>query len=201
MNQEKFISQLRAKLSGLPQKDVEDRLSFYAEMIDDRMEDGLSEEDAICEIGSVEEIYAQILSEIPLSKIVKEQVRPKRKFKAWEIVLLALGSPIWLSLLIAAFAVIFSLYAVIWSVIVSLWAIFAALAACGGVGTVFGLSYVFTGYTVAGSFLISAALLSAGLSIFMFFGCLAATKGTIQLTKNIVLMIKNSFARKENRYV
>ena len=201
MNKEAFVSELREKLSGLPKKEVEDRLNFYLEMIDDRMEDGAGEETAISEIGSVEEIAAQIIAEIPLTKIVKEKIRPKKKRRAWEIVLLAVGSPLWAPLLLAAIIVILALYIVLWALILSIWAVFVALAVCGVGGFLIGAAYLFTGHPASGSFLISASLLSAGLSIFLFFGCLAATKGTLLLTKKIILKIKNSFVRKEKHHV
>ena len=47
MNKLEFIAELRDRLSGLPQGEVEERLSFYSEMIDDRMEDGVSEKEAV----------------------------------------------------------------------------------------------------------------------------------------------------------
>ncbi|HOR23032.1 MAG TPA: hypothetical protein PLY43_09945, partial [Ruminococcus sp.] len=98
MNREKFISELREKLYGLSQSDIDERVEFYSEMINDRMEDGLSEEEAVAEIGSVDGIVEQIMGEIPITALVKEKVKPKRKLKAWEIVLLVLGSPVWLPL-------------------------------------------------------------------------------------------------------
>ena len=57
---------------SLPQGDVEERLTFYSEMIDDRMEEGISEEEAVCEIGSVDEIVSQIIADIPFTKLVRE---------------------------------------------------------------------------------------------------------------------------------
>ena len=99
-------------------------MTFYAEMLDDRIEEGLSEEEAVAAAGAVEEIVRQTVDETPLAKIAKERVRPKRHLKAWEIVLLALGSPVWLSLGIAAAAVILAVYVSLWDVIVSLWAVF-----------------------------------------------------------------------------
>ena len=201
MNKEAFVSELREKLSGLPKKEVEDRLNFYLEMIDDRMEDGAGEETAISEIGSVEEIAAQIIAEIPLTKIVKEKIRPKKKRRAWEIVLIAVGSPLWAPLLLAAIIVILALYIVLWALILSIWAVFVALAVCGGVGFLIGAAHLFTGHPASGSFLISVSLLSAGLSIFLFFGCLAATKGTLVLTRKILLKIKYSFVGKEKHHV
>ena len=109
MNKQDFLLRLRAGISGLPQEDIEERAAFYNEMIDDRMEEGLSEEEAVAEIGPVDEIVQQIIADTPLTKIVKENVKPKRKLKTWEIVLLAVGSPIGVSRLIAAAAVVFSL--------------------------------------------------------------------------------------------
>ena len=43
MNKQDFLVQLRKGLSGLPQDDIEERLTFYKEMIEDRMEEGFSE--------------------------------------------------------------------------------------------------------------------------------------------------------------
>ncbi len=197
MNKQEFIANLQAKLSGLPKQDVEDRLSFYSEMIDDRIEEGLSEKEAILEIGSVDEIASQIVADIPLTKIVREKIKTKRQLKAWEIVLLVLGSPIWLSLLISAFAVVLSLYVTLWSLIASIWAVFASLIACGLSGVVAGFGYAIFGNSLSGIAIIGAGLTSAGLAILLFFGCIASTKGTILLTKKIVLGIKKCFIKKE----
>lgn len=128
MSKQEFLAELKARLSGLPQSDIEERLTFFGEMIDDRIEEGLAEEEAVSAIGTVDEVAGQIVAETPLTKLVKERVKSKRTLRAWEIVLLVLGSPIWLSVLIAVFAVIFAVYVVIWSVIISLWAILASLA-------------------------------------------------------------------------
>ena len=111
MTKSEFLSALRAHLYGLPKDEIDERVDFYGEAIDDRIEDGLSEEDAVGEMGSLDGIVFEIIGEVPLSKIIKQRVKPKRRFKAWETVLLAVGSPVWLSLLFAAFAVVLSLYA------------------------------------------------------------------------------------------
>ena len=67
-----------------------------------------------------------------------------RKLEKWEIVLLALGSPVWFSLLVSAVAVILSLYASLWSVIISLWAVFGSLIGCGVGGILAGIFWLFT---------------------------------------------------------
>ena len=79
MNKQEFLMKLRKALSGLPKDDIDERLTFYSEMIDDRMEDGIPEETAVCEIGTVDEIVAQIIADISLTKLVKEKISPKIK--------------------------------------------------------------------------------------------------------------------------
>lgn len=198
MNKQEFIDALRAALSGLPADDVEERLSFYGEMIDDRIEDGLTEEQATADIGKIKDVAAQIIADTPLSKIAKERLRPKRRWQAWEIVLLALGSPIWFSLAVAAFSVALSLYAVLWSLLISLWAVFAALVGCAVGGIAAGILFIIRKSVPSGVALLSASLLCAGLGILMFFACLAATKGCIRLTKVVALGMKKRLLKKED---
>ena len=199
MTKQEFIASLRARLSALPKDELEERISFYSEMIDDRTEEGLSETDAVSMIGSADEIAEQIISDIPLSKIVMKKVAPKRRFKVWEIVLLALGSPVWLSLAVAAIAVILSLYVSLWSVIVSLWAVFASLVGSAFGVIIAGTVFIFTDFALVGLSMISASLILAGLAILSFFGCEAAAKGIIALTKKMALGTKMLFLRGEEK--
>ena len=197
MSKQGFLVQLRKGLSGLPQDDIEERLTFYGEMIEDRMEEGLSEEEAVSAVGSIDEIVAQVIADLPLTKIAKERIGSKRHLKAWEIVLLALGSPIWLSLGIAAAAVIFSLYISLWSVIISLWAVFGSLVG-GSLGSmVAGIVFACNGNALSGIAMIAAGFVCAGLSVFMFYGSREVTKGILMLIKKIAVWIKNCFIKKE----
>lgn len=198
MHKQEFLAQLRKSLTGLPQEDIEERLAFYSEMIEDRMEDGLSEEEAVSAVGTVDDIVAQVVADIPLSRIAKERMKSKRRLKAWEIVLLVLGSPIWLSLLIAAIAVVLSIYVSLWSVIVSLWAVFGSLAACAFAGILAGIIFACTGNVFSGIAMLSGGLVCSGLSIFIFYGCKAATAGILILTKKLALWIKSCFIKKED---
>lgn len=197
MSKQEFLVQLRKGLSGLPQEDIEERLTFYSEMIDDRMEEGIAEEDAVSRIGSVDTIISQIKADIPLAKLVREKMTPKKYVKTWEIVLLVVGSPIWLSLLLAAFAVMLSLYASLWSVVISLWAVFGSLIGCAFGGVVAGIVIACSGNALSGIAMLAAGIVCAGLSIFMFYGCKAATKGILILTKKFAIWIKNCFIKKE----
>ena len=197
MSKQEFLEGLRRALSGLPREDIEEELTFYSEMIDDRMEEGLTEEQAVAEIGTVDEVVSQIMAEIPLSKLVKERVRPKRALRAWEIFLLVLGSPVWVPLLLAAFAVILAVYVSVWAVIISLWAVEVSLAGAALGGAVSAVIACFQGNGIAGVALLGTGLVCAGASIFWFFGCKAVTKGILLLTKKTALSIKTLFIGKE----
>ena len=134
----------------------------------------------------------------PEPRSVSKPFEPRRRLQAWEIVLLALGSPLWLALLITAFAILLTVFAVIWALIISLWAVAASFAAgcIGGIGL--GLWSIFQGSGLQGLVLLCAAAVLAGLAILLFFGCRAATKGASDLTTKITFRIKSLFLNRRN---
>lgn len=197
MNKQEFLGALKKRLSGLPKDEIEERLAFYGEMIDDRTEDGRTEEEAVAEIGGADEIAAQIIADIPLTRLVKERIKPKRRLKTWEIVLIVLGSPIWLSLAIAAAAVFFSMYIVLCSLIVALWSVFVSLIA-GAIAAVPASIVTFAhGNAASGLAVLSGGLILAGLCIFTGYGCKAATADIFVFTKKFALSAKKCFIKKE----
>ena len=191
MTKQEFLAALQDGLRGLPQSDIDERVSFYAEMIDDRVEDGLSEEEAVAAIGSADAIVAQIIADTPIAKLVKHKIVPRR-LSTLAVVLIAFGFPIWFSLLIAAVAVVFSLYVTLWAVVVSLWSVFVALVGSAFGCLVGGVFFLCMGKTFSGLAAIAAALVCVGLSIFAFYGCKAASKGVVLLTKKMGLAIKKA---------
>lgn len=197
MNKDQFLDELRKKLSGLPQDDIEERIAFYSEMLDDHMEDGVTEEDAVSGVGTVDSVVEQIMSEIPLTKLVKDRVRPRRRLKVWEIVLLVLGSPVWIPLLIAAFAVVLAIYMVIWVVAICFYATDLSLAVGVLAGLIGIVPYLKAGNLAGAFFSVGTGIVCAGLAILMFFACVWITKGTITLTGKMLLSIKTSFVGKE----
>lgn len=199
MNKNAFLEKLRNGLVGLPKDDLDERLNFYSEMIDDRMEEGLTEEEAVGQMGDAEEIISQIIAETPLAKIVKEKIKPNRTMKAWEIVLLVLGSPIWLPILLVLFSVIIVIYAMIWVVIICFWAAEISIGASAIGGVLSGVAIIAKGEVLSGVAMIGIGIFCAGFSIFMFQGCKAATVGAGRLTKKIALGIKNCFLGRRNK--
>lgn len=197
MLKQEFLNALREGLKGLPEKDIDERITFYGEMIDDRIEEGRTEEEAVKEIGPVDEVVQQIVAETPLTKIVKEKIKPKRRMRAWEIVLLILGFPLWFPLLVATGAVVLALYVTLWSLVIALWAVEVSFIVAAVALFVGAIVLFISGHGLAGLFVLGASLILAALAIFLFFGCVGASKGAVLLAKKIVIGIKNLFVGKE----
>lgn len=122
MNKKEFLKKLRKKLSGLPRADIEEQLAFYSEMIDDRIEEGSSEREAVAAIGEID-LVAQRIKEERSSADGGEKTKSPRKMSTGEVLLAVIGFPIWFPLLLIALSVMLSLYAVLWSLIIAVWAV------------------------------------------------------------------------------
>ena len=195
MNKFEFLTQLRAKLWSIPKEDAERSVEYYNEMIDDRMEEGLSEEEAVAAVGDVEEIAKNIIAESPGIQPEVQKGNQSRRLRWWEIVLLILGSPVWVSLLIAVAAVIFAVFVSLWSVVISLYATAIALGVFA-IGCILG-SFFMIGRFGEAMVVWGAALLCAGLAVLIFLLSNSVAKGLIALTKLTWKGIKRSFAGKE----
>lgn len=135
MGKEEFLAGLRSHLSRLPDDEVEKYLGFYSESIDDRMEDGMNECEAVAALGSIDAIADEIIDSQHLGDIVKQKIKKQRSGSSgvsWPwIVLAVLGSPLWLSLLVALCAVVLAVYVCIWALVIGVWAALLALLVSG----------------------------------------------------------------------
>lgn len=170
MNKHQFLSALEGALTDLSRQDKQRTLDFYREMIDDRLEEGLVEEEAVASIGTPEAIAAQVLSELP------QKPGSHWAGKVWVAVLLILGSPIWLPVLISVFAILASVLICVFAAELTL--------AITGVGCILGglvmLLFIAPWKAI---FFLGVGLLSAGLAIPFFFLCVLIAKGIWKLTK------------------
>lgn len=197
MTKQEFIFELYKKLKNFPKKEVDESIAFYSEIIDDNIEDGLTEEQAVSKLGSVDDIVNQIASQIPLTKIVKQNAKPTRTLKTWELVLLIATSPIWFSLIVGLFAVAFSVYAVLWSVVVTFWAVAGSFCVAGPLGAIFGIIIAFI-KGAEGVAIIGACLVLAGVGIMLVFLSKLLTKLLVAFTKLLSLALKKAFANRGN---
>jgi uncharacterized membrane protein len=194
MNKERFLIELASALVGLPEDDIEKTLEFYSEMIDDRIEEGLTEEAAVAAVGAIDEIRTQIIKDTPLPKLIKEKVKRKRSLNGLEITLLIVGFPIWFPLLAAAASVVFSVYVTLWSLIIVLFAVEISFAACAFAGIVAAPLFFSLGNIPSALFLLGCGLFLAGLSVLWVFVCKWGVRGILWLTR---VFFKSLFIGKE----
>ena len=178
MNKKEFLAALGKGLTRLSYEEQDKWLDFYSEMIDDRMEEGLTEEEAVAAIGTPKQIAEQILAQ---SQPVKKE-KKKRELKGWQVILLIIGSPLWFSLLITAICVVFSLIVGVWSVVISLYATAVALIASGLACAILLPIFSISGAGIVG---LGIGLFCIGLGILWFIGTNMVAKGTVWLCKKL----------------
>ncbi|WP_086314383.1 hypothetical protein A5821_001949 [Enterococcus sp. 7F3_DIV0205] len=110
MNKQEFLYQLKEGLIRLDEVEKSQFIHYYDELIEDYLEDGASEEEAVEKLGKPSVIASKILEDA----FEEGDFQPRKKVSPLIVVLLILGFPLWGSLLIALIAMILSAYIVIW---------------------------------------------------------------------------------------
>ena len=201
MSRDAFIGELRHRMAGLPQETVERTVDYYSELIADSVEDGLSEEEAVARLGSIEEIVASVVKDTPLTQIVETRIQERKKkgSSGWVIALLILGAPVWLPLLIAALAVLFALFVGLWAVVIALWAVVAAVILTGLAAMVAGVVELCRLHLPQGLVLLGGGLVCLGLCALLFLLMKLITVGTVKLCKWLWVGIKSLFVGKKSK--
>lgn len=100
-----------------------------------------------------------------------------------KILLLLLGAPIWLPLIIALIAVVFSVIISLWAGVASLWAGFTAAIISAPASMVIGVLNIISGSALYGSVIIAIGLGCGIISFILFHISLYTTKWMCALTK------------------
>ena len=166
MRKADFLAQLRRKLSTLPHSEVEATIEYYSEMIDDYIESGYSQQAAVARLGSVENVAAQVLAgaHAPAYEAYGVQKTGRSGFAT---AMLIISSPLWGSLLVAAFAILLALAIVIACITILVpWVLVVAFGA-SALGLLIATPIVFFGDgMVVGMMALGAAFVMAALCIF-----------------------------------
>lgn len=156
MNRIEFIKSLSSQLSyTMKPEEVRELVDYYDEIILDRMEEGLSEEEAVSKLDTPDQIIDAIKGtpleiKLPVSK----------KLTPYLFLLLVLGFPLWGSLALAASLLVLSLYLLIWCIPL----ITGALAFAGVFGGL--VSAVLSPFALLDGFHIGITQLGIGLVLF-----------------------------------
>ncbi len=199
MKREEYLDRIRALLQNLPPEDLERSLAFYAESIADRMEDGMSEEEAVASMESPEEAANAILLEQPLPTLVKVRVKERRRLSVLEILLLVLGFPLWLPLLLTALVLFFTCILLAWVLVLVPASVSLALGV-SAIAVLFGGVLSLTKIALPAILAaLGAALILAGLAILAGFVVAGTVRLALIVTRALVRGLKSLLIRKEDK--
>ncbi|BBF42723.1 putative integral membrane protein [Lachnospiraceae bacterium KM106-2] len=169
MTKEMFLNDLKRELNNMNRIDREKTIAYYEEMIDDRMESGLSEEAAIQDVGDPKNIAMEIVPD-------KSKGQWFTGNKLMTSTLLILGCPLWGSLLLAAIALIFSAYIMVWCAPIMTGGLCIG-ALVNAAASIIGAFILLPGSVGLAVFQVGVGVLSLGLSLLAAIGtCQVVTK-------------------------
>lgn len=199
MQKREFLSALDKSLAQLTEQERKKQLDYYDELLDDMIEDGMEETAAVEKLGDPSAIAQTIYQELPLPVLVKSRVRPGGGWTALSIILLVLGSPIWVPLALSLATVVLTVYLVIWTIIVTLFVVVLSIAVAGlalligSIGCIGTLSAPLILMAFAGGVILMAISLAACI------GALYAAKGLVAVTVKFAKWVKSLFIKKESK--
>lgn len=141
MTKTEYLTLLEERLAIIPDAYRNDAIAYYEEIIDDYIDSGYSETTALSYLPSVDDLAEKILSDPALASRKKnvhsrrESMhaapirKPRRELKGWEIALLVLLSPLWLSLLLAAILLAIGFFVFCFFLAIAVYALDFGLAA------------------------------------------------------------------------
>ena len=128
MNKTQFCALLGNKLKPyLSSKEIYKTLNFFEEMIDDRIDEGLSEEEAVSQLGDINIIVDQILDE---HNIEKKQTKLVWRFVPRKIptelgfIITILLLPVWITIFALGASLFIVILSIIFSIVLTIIAIF-----------------------------------------------------------------------------
>ncbi|MDD5799281.1 MAG: hypothetical protein PUD09_01325 [Coriobacteriales bacterium] len=197
MTRDEWLTQLCAKLldQGISKKDVQEAQEFYAEALDDRMEDGMTEAEAVADLGDVRDACDSVVESLPPVRRAVAGVRQSRERTVLVIVLLILGAVAWVPLAAGLALLAVAVYAAIWCVIAALWAVDITLLLMGGVGIAALVEGLTTGVTLTGVYSCGVGLVLCGAGIALMPVMAMCSVQLARLTGKYARWLKHFFVR------
>lgn len=195
MTKLEFMRQLEARLTSIPRSEVEKTKAYFDEMIQDRMEEGSTEEEAVSAMGDPAVIAAGILNDASIPSLVRAKVEKRQKNsgnKGLLILLAIIGFPIWFPLFMVLLSVILSVYITIGAVIISIFAVLLSFIVSGIACIIFSApAFVVLG-PARGLAALGAGFCLSGIALLLFRPAVAVTRGILRFTAFVLRKIKNA---------
>ncbi|MBO4678392.1 MAG: hypothetical protein J5626_01840 [Lachnospiraceae bacterium] len=197
MTKEVFLKTLKSELEKQSISNIESMIEYYDEMICDRMEEGMSEEDAVDSMDSIPEIVHEAVLDKSVPALVREKVRKSREAAeksghGWLWITLAIiGFPVWLPLLITAFVLALTFFIVFWVLVATLFIVILSLG-IAAIACFICTPLVFFGHISVASALVSlgGAFFLAGIVVLLWKPCVSLVKGAGNVFAKFVLSCK-----------
>ncbi len=200
MNKQEFLTELKKKLKGLAPDEIAGSIEYYGEMIDDAMEDGMSEEEAVESLGDIDDIVSQIrgqertsssphkpepsVSYEPTENVMPDDNNKKGTNVVLIIILIIVGIPLGIGVI----STVFGIYTGMWGTLVGLYASAVGIG-ISGAALIISCPFIQSGLPeILVQFGVGFILL--GLSIPFFMLCNLIAKGLVELAKLIISLIQ-----------
>lgn len=184
---DEFFTQLGQGLYKLPQEDKQRFLAYYVEILEDYLENGSTEQEALEKMGSPQDIAREIQEELRASQDPEPVPAPPARhsrFSPMRIVVLV-TLPFWGTLLLCAATFLLCLIIVIWC----LPLITGVLALSGvliGIVSLIGAPLLLPGSTAVGVIQLGLGIAMLGLALLMGVAAVQSARGCAALTKRLV---------------
>lgn len=184
LNKAEFLDDLKCKLSSLPKEEREKTVNYYTEMIDDRIESGMGEEEAVAQMESTQTIAERLIPEESKNKTTSEKVFDfidKFFTKHGYLVVLAiliLSFPLWSPIVVGVLIFVGLFFAFLF-----------AMIALGAICTVVALGIAISFITQS----LLSALSALGVSMIFAGVTMLITIGTFKLIRQISDFCKRSY--------
>jgi len=131
MNKAEFIKALDIELARFDASEKKEILAYYNELIDEKIERGYSEAQAVASIGKIKDVSAGIKADLVNIRLTKRSSLSKISNSFWMLILVLFASPILLPVGIAFLAIFFSVSVTLLSLVLGfgLGAVVTAVAA------------------------------------------------------------------------
>ncbi|MGX7023739.1 DUF1700 domain-containing protein [Vagococcus hydrophili] len=189
MNQKEFITRLRRELVKRNVLDTETHINYYQEIIADYVEDGVSEEEAVAKLGSMEDLVLSIAG----NNVSSVELRSEKQKSPLIWFLLIVGSPLWLSILLSIILLLLSGIIILWCLPLILGSLSFAFLVTGIVSLV-GATFNSSFYYIVTQ--LGVGVFASGLGLLCLIGTTSSTQVISSLVKKLTTPLTKIFSQR-----
>ncbi|MBQ6143103.1 MAG: DUF1700 domain-containing protein [Clostridia bacterium] len=210
MNKAEFLNDLKFKLNFLSEEEREKTLNYYNEIIEDRIESGMSEEKAVSQMESTKVISEKLKPKENIQKTTSEKILDfidtllTKHGYLFMLAILIFSFPIWSPIVATVLTFIAGILIFIGVVLLFIFLMIATGAICTVAGLIIGISFL-TQSLLSAIAALGISMIFAGITILLTIGTIKIINGISivftkisNLFKNGYHSIKNSIDKRRN---